>query len=288
MPNLKDIERLGKNRVDFVERLTAWLADQVEKLQSWLYDAFFEDVTGQIVIKGGLKQGTGSINRINTSPVWRVFYKRAELLGKEMVERMKQLSDLTGAYMNEVTGLDTLTDNQKATVQILNALGYDGKAFIKGGFFHNLINDVTAERRVKRLAIEAINSGKSLSDFQKSLKGLIRGDKAAGRLGVVSSHYYTNANTLYAEFDRALNNIQAERYELTHMIWSGPFVKGTRKFCADKKGKIFTREQVIAMDKQTWQGKIPGQSTLISMGGRNCVDIGLWITGELAEEKEKT
>ena len=146
------------------------------------------------------------------------------------------------------------------------------------------MNDSNVERRVKATAIQAIRAGKSLAEFQPDIKAMIKGGKASGKLGVVEGHYYTNANTAFSEFDRAMSLEVADKNGLNFAIWSGPRLTTTRDFCADKKGKLLHRRQIIALSKKEWRGKIPGQSCLTSCGGYNCVDTLLWVSTELAAE----
>ena len=284
MPSIEKIKRLGQDRQDLIDRLLNEFQKQVVRLQDWLMESFFDDFVQRVTVDGRIRQGEGYIAKIAASPFWRDFYKKSVDVAAWIIDQIPGIGKMVTAYFDEVTGAKTASETKAISETLLNRLGYDGKKIVKDGFFDLLINDKTAERRVKRLAIQAIVSGKDLKTFKTDLKGLIQGDTAAGRLGVVEGHYYTNATTTFAEYDRAVSEAQAEKYDLTHAIWSGPTLTTSRPFCKSKKGKVFSREQIQAMDNQKWQGKIPGQSTLISAGGYNCVDILLWITAGMAGE----
>lgn len=278
MPEFKKLRDNGETRSTLIEFLMEELGRKADGLADWLENEFWSDFEK---LNGTAAQRITGVNR---SGVWDRFYQKSKELANWILDNLGDLVGFLKGYFSELLGTKAATDVEKLATNMLNRLGYDGKKFTKGGYFANLINDVTAERRVKRLAIQAIMSGKELGQFRKELRAVINGDKKAGRAGVVRSHYQTNAGTTFAEFDRGLSNEMAERYELTHAVWSGPRLTTSRGFCLTKKGKVFSRKDIEAMDAQQWQGKIPGQSTIISAGGYNCVDILLWITEPMAKE----
>lgn len=284
MPDIDKIKRLGQDRQDLIDRLASEFQKQVLRLQDWLMEGFFDDFVQRVTADGRIKQGTASIASINTSPFWKGFYKKSLDVALWIIGKIPVVGKMITGYIDEVTGSSTAKETERLTGLFLDRLGYDGKQIVKGGFFDLLVNDRTAERKVKRMAIQAIAAGKDLKKFKSELRLLIDGNKASKKPGVVESHYYTNANTTFAEYDRTVCEQQADKYELTHAIWSGPKLTTSRPFCMARKGKVFSRAQLIAMDSKEWQGKIPGQSTLVSAGGYNCVDILLWITAGMAHE----
>lgn len=278
MPNFKKLRDNGESRSTLIEFLMEELGRKADALADWLESEFWADFEK---MNGTTGQRISAVNR---SGVWDRFYRKSKEIADWMLGGLEDILGFLKGYFSELLGVKSVSDIEKMSVQMLDRLGYDGKKFLRGGYFANIINDVTAERRVKRLAIQAIMSGKELKDFRKELRAVLLGDKKAGRSGVIRAHYQTNASTTFAEFDRGLSNEMANKYELTHALWSGPRLTTSRDFCLAKKGKVFTRAQIEAMDGQKWQGKIPGQSTIISAGGYNCVDILLWITDEMANE----
>lgn len=287
MALIDEIKKEGRERQAFIDTLLAAFAYRVADLERWLYDGFYDDFVKRVVVGGRIGTKESNIAKINNSPFWGKFYKKsAEMVGWILDNLVPLINKLT-SYFDLVTATDTSVEVRMTAQKMLDRLGYNGKEILRGGYFDTLINDVTAERRVKRAAIQAIVAGKSLKEFQSDLNVLLNIDKQSGRLGVVSSHYQTNANTLFAEFDRAVSFEQAKKYGLGHALWSGPQLTTTRAFCKSKKGKVFTIDQINAMDAQTWQGKIPGQATIISAGGYNCVDLLLWITDGMAEEMQQ-
>lgn len=284
MPDINKIKRLGQDRQDLIDRLLNDFQKRVVQLQDWLMEGFFDDFVQRVTADGRIRQGERYIAKVNTSPFWKSFYQKSLDVAVWIINQIPVVGKMLTGYFNELTGRNTDSETKTISELFLNRLGYDGKQIVKGGFFDLLINDRTAERRVKRLGIQAIVAGKDIKTFKSDLKAVIQGDKAANRPGVVEGHYYTNANTVFAEYDRTVSEVQADKYELTHAIWSGPKLTTSRPFCISKKGKVFSLEQLQAMDNQTWKGKIPGQSTLVSAGGYNCVDILLWITAGMAQE----
>ena len=286
MPTLKEIEQSGEKRVDLMERILADFDSRLRRAQDWLFDALWEDVLKKIVVEGKVKTGLPSIRAVNTSPVWAAYYRRLrDEVTLWMVDVMgtKLTDSILSFFKLQVPATDLETRTRAAANSLLTALGYDGAKFVDGGTLHLLTYDTTAERKVKALAIAAVASGRSLPAFKRDMLTIIKGD--AGQLGIVERHFQTNANTAFAEFDRSLSGQLAERYGMNYAIWSGPRMTTSRPFCLARKGKVFSRAELQAMDKLKWQGKIPGQSTLLSAGGYNCSDILLWITDELAQMK---
>lgn len=289
MPTLKDIEQSGESRVNLMERILADFDSRLRRAQDWLFDALWEDVLKKIVVDGKVKKGLPSIRAVNTSPIWATYYRYLrDEVSMWMVEVMggKLTDSILDFFKIQVPANDLEARTRAAAKGLLNALGYDGAKFVDGGTLHLLTYDTTAERRVKALAIAAVASGRSLPAFKRDMISIIKGD--AGRLGIIESYFQTNANTAFAEFDRSLSLELADKYGMNNVIWSGPKLTTSRPFCLARKGKVFSRAELEAMDKLKWQGKVPGQSTLRSAGGYNCSDILLWITDELAAQKRAT
>lgn len=288
MPTLKEIEKAGERRVDLIERILSDFESRLRRAQDWLFDNLWEDILKKIVVGGKVKRDLKAVRAINTSPVWKKYYQYlfAEI-GQWMVNTMQgPLAESILSYFRlQVSdkGLDKRT--REAGQSLLIRLGYDGGKFVENGGLYLLTTDNTAERKVKALAIVAATSGSPLAAFKKDMAKIIKGDTE--NLGIVERHFQTNANTAFAEFDRQLNWDLADAYGLNYVIWSGPRMKTSRPFCLARKGKVFRKDEVAAMDKLNWAGKIPGQSTLISAGGYNCSDILLPITDELAAQKKQ-
>lgn len=274
-------DEIVKKHGDLLQKVLNDFYGQVDKLQEALYTDFYNDFVSKLTSDGKIKQSGASA--LNTLPAWRKYHQSSRNLAEWIVDKINEIIQSAAEYFGFVTKKKVTKEVSEVAKLLLDRLGFDGKKFVSGGILESLTMDITAERLVKAIAIQAINAGRTLQQFQKQLKYLIVGDKAAGRAGVVESHYKTNANTLFAEFDRALSYNVAVKYELTHILWSGPVVRDSRSFCRKRKGKVFTIEQVKEFDKLSWPGKIPGQSTIISGGGYNCIDNLLYITSELAE-----
>jgi len=288
MPTLRDIERSGESRVSLMERILADFESRLRRAQGWLFDQLWEDLLKKIVVDGQIVKGMGSIRAINTSPVWGRYYRYLrDEIAFWMVEIMggKLTDSILEFFTLQVSSPDLEGRTRAAANNLLTSLGYDGGKFLETGTLYALTNDRTAERKIKAMAIAAAASGKSLKAFKKGMTTIIKGNKE--NLGIVERHFQTNANTAFAEFDRSLSLQLANKYNMNHVIWSGPKMTTSRGFCLSRKGKVFHRDEIKKMDSLKWQGKIPGQSTLISAGGYNCSDILLWITDELAEIKKQ-
>jgi len=287
MPTLKQIEKSGESRVSLMERILSDFESRLRRSQEWLFNALWEDILKKIVVDGKITPGMGSIRAINTSPVWGRYYRYLrDEIAFWMVEIMggKLTDSILDFFSLQISSTDLEPRTRAAANSLLTSLGYDGEKFVENGTLYALTSDRTAERKIKALAIAAAASGKSLKTFKKEMTTIIKGD--AQNLGIVERHFQTNANTAFAEFDRSLSLQLADKYKMNHVIWSGPKMTTSRGFCMARKGKVFHRDEIRAMDNLQWTGKIPGQSTLISAGGYNCSDILLWITDELAEIKK--
>lgn len=280
MPNWEKIKKMGQERQDYIAGLVDKFADQAQDLAIWLDEAFADELAA--IMQAG-QSVDEKIRRINASKVFKNFYQKSVNVADWMVDKIKEIGKMLSDYFAELLGGGKRAQAENEANKQLERLGYkDG--ITPGGYFDNLINDKGLERRIKRLAIGAILSGKDFSTFRKELRQVFRGDKKAGKPGAVWAHYLTNASTAFSEFDRMTSFQMAEKNQLGWALWSGPRLATSRAFCISKKGKVFTKKQLMEMDAQEWQGKIPGQSTIISAGGYNCVDILLWITEEMANE----
>lgn len=255
------------------------LFERVRSVQSEFYDNLYDDIVKSLTENGKIKRG--NVGSLSAFPAYR---KASGRLLNWIIEAINELSESIAKYFGFVTKRNVSEDVRKATETLLNQLGYNGKKFSESGVLYSLVSDSSVERRVKVAAIQAINTGKSLKDFRVQLQAMILGDRATGKFGIVEAHYHTNARTLFSEFDRSVSYNIAAKYDLNYVVWSGPRLTSSRSFCASKKGKVFPVSEIKGFDKKDWQGKIPGQSTIISAGGYNCTDNLLYITKEMAEE----
>lgn len=100
--------------------------------------------------------------------------------------------------------------------------------------------------------------------------------------GLLKYYNATYANNAFAGFDRKIQMLKSEQLGMNKYLYSGGLLKDSRKFCVDRAGKVFTREQVLSWQKLSWRGKVEGRDIFTALGGHNCQHILSPITDELA------
>lgn len=142
----------------------------------------------------------------------------------------------------------------------------------------NAINGLIGESMVARVTqpfveqlTSAIATKASLSDTVKSLKIVIEGNKDTD--GRMLANVKTIAQTAQAVADRSYAAAVNEAVGAEWYMYRGGEIPTTRKFCEDRNGKYFHRNEVAAWGSQNWDGRIDGTNdkTIFTLaGGWNC------------------
>lgn len=84
------------------------------------------------------------------------------------------------------------------------------------------------------------------------------------------SHVDTIVRTRYMETDAIVTQKKAADVGVTKFRYTGGTVKDSREWCVNHVGKVFTREEIAAWERESWAGKKPGDPFVVR-GGWNCI-----------------
>lgn len=190
---------------------------------------------------------------------------------------------------------------------IVNAkLGIDDKGnLINGGYLKGLIEDTVVRNEIKKLVYNKIISGTGFKDLSSTLKNFIQGNENTA--GALNQYYRNFAFDTYAQVDRLNGTLFAEKLNLKYFIFQGTRRAGSRYFCLQNKGKVFSTDEAkewvnligkvitVPGKKEGTKKTVPigpiidGTSVtkatynpVVDMGGIGCVDIASFISEEIA------
>lgn len=234
----------SKSKRRLIYKLDNNLGRQVSKAEAVLADRILAFIEEKLDTSDGVVKNTkANLNKVqNLDGVWEEF-KKQELLPiiKEMVADFRQIHRLNTGYYESVftkTKMRTIRNNvEDATRQ---RLGLDEKGnVVRGSYIDELIRDRSILREIKRFTLLHVTSDVlSKSQLLKGVRNLISGKN------VLQNHFRTFVNDTYAEYDRTTGAEFAEALNLTHAIYAGGVIEGSRPFCRFRNRKVFTKEQI--------------------------------------------
>lgn len=161
-------------------------------------------------------------------------------------------------------------------------LGRNGKP-VRNGFLESFVTDPTLRRSVKQYAYRTKGSGAGLQEFTKGLGDLLSGQ--GQQAGPIVRYYKTYALDTYQQADREIQEQAAERLGMSAFLYAGGLIKSSRKFCIDKNGKVFTRDEALAWKELEFDGKPTNYDPLRDLGGYGCRHHKNYITDKMAKRR---
>lgn len=151
---------------------------------------------------------------------------------------------------------------------------------VPGGYLSTLVGDTTAQRELLKYAYTSQASGAGISAYRKGLQELVTGGN--GAKGLMEKLYAESGDT-FAEADRSLQGIAAERLKLTCFLYQGGLIKSSRPFCVKRNGKVFTGAEIDLFGTKNdtydgytkkseglFSGKSDPYQPRINLGGHSC------------------
>lgn len=202
------------------------------------------------------------------------------------------VGEANGLYFRALdTGLkDYAAVQRHATSLLLDRFGLSASGEVaNGGFFDLFIKDTTLRSQVKQLAWRSKSSGVGLVKFKQQVRTLVGGNPGAeaggtgtASTGLVERHFNTFAYDTYQQADAATQDYYAVQLKLPAALYLGGEIKTTRKFCHERQGKVFTRDEIAGWIKLNFAGKTPDYNPFTDRGGYNCRHHYHYITARMA------
>lgn len=165
---------------------------------------------------------------------------------------------------------------------------------IKDGFIDSITSNRNIAQKTKQAVLTAVLNGAPLGTLTKTLTNYIGGTEQKD--GAIQNQFKTFVYDTYSQFDAETSNAFANELSLNYAIYEGGIVDGTRPFCAERNGNVFTREEVEAFgtprDKfggyiNKALGKFAGKNDNYiperDRGGYNCGHYYNWVSYNIAK-----
>ena len=282
---LEVLKETRKVRFQEIEASEKMLMQNAGTLQQKLFNLLMQKINESVDVKSGnFVSSQGNVNNWTATTFIQDFFdkKANPEMFRFFVDSFGRLDNVGLAYYSayQKEGFDQFAE--KTIESFKTTLGITQDSLFEGsGFVPKLLTDTTVQGEVSRAVIQAINEGQSLADFRDLASNLILGKES--KLGVIESHYYTNAFDSFSVYDRTLNNVFGSELSLNYAIYQGGTIETTRLFCSERNGKVFNKETILSWQSEDWDGKKEGHNILIDAGGWKCRHIYDWISWPLAK-----
>lgn len=142
----------------------------------------------------------------------------------------------------------------------------------------------TLQNSIVQIFNRAILEGGDYFDYKQQINQYATGGKLAK--GVFSHYLDTAVFDLKTQVVREQANEMSKVLKMDFFIYMGGLRGGSRKFCIDKSGKLFHREDAKKWESQTWDGKRKsgGYVGIVHLGDINCYHRTGFVTNEVARQ----
>lgn len=306
----KKIQDIVNKKQEYIDNSRNNLEKSVVKMQETLLNKVIEDILPQLDTKNGKILNTVNNLRLieKLDKIYNTFNINTQAnVVKSIGVSLQGLNKFNNNYFTELA-LDDITKKRfdsvvKSTNNQMNAsVGIDKSGNInKGGFLDSFVNDKTLLTELKQMVVRGVTGQQNIANFKNEIKTKITGnDKVTGGF---ERYYKGFAYDIFQEYDRAYGQNMANEFNLNHAIYQGGLINGSRDFCRDHEGHVYTRDEISQFGKWTYakaehiekfkdpgaqEGipsyieKFPNYNPFIHCGGFNCRHQLSWIPKEYA------
>lgn len=275
----------SKSRESFIDKYTRLLKEKATSLQSRYYTELLDKFVSELEIdsSGNIKSNTKNRNLVRRLTKIHNDFADEEFttLLEWLLNRMSDLNKLNRKYFNAQIDVDTKL-SEKIEDKQFEELGYEDDKIKKDSFLYDVKESKSALDKLKRFAASAVIGGVAIKVFKKTFKDLVKGTDE--RLGLIDSFVSERIVDIFTIHDRAIGDRYSKELKMGAAIFNGPDLPGSRQWCLEKKGQVFTKKEIESWRNESWQGKNDNYNPVRDVGGHNCVDVLDWITDELAKE----
>jgi len=284
----KDPNKIHNNKLDYLDKAEERLSKSATSAERWLFRRIVEEVIPELKRDNGvITNDNENINLLTTklNAVFRRFNKDVNKgLVKQILGDFTQISIFNNDYFfesSDKTAKEFKPIKKKVETLMLRSLGYQADGTVKAeSFISSLTSNNEINRQIREIAIRSIQGGNKISDLTEELSEAIRTNEKG--LGVLNRYYKQTVQDRYSQYERAESKTYADALKLQAFIYSGGKVQDTRRFCCQRNGLVFTREEAQAWRSLNFQGKNKGYVPLVDLGGYNCRHSTQWISNAQA------
>ncbi|OED34282.1 hypothetical protein AB832_07955 [Flavobacteriaceae bacterium (ex Bugula neritina AB1)] len=270
---ISDLRKIAAKRSSFMRKSESGLLSRAAILQKRLNNYVLNVLLPSLEVKDGrIVNSQKNIKAINKSKAVRRFFK--EVVNISLYEyydkQFRGLESRTESYFNE------FNPSSRTIKQVTGK----GKTLIDG-VLNDLFDNNEVVRSIQNTIRAAISSNQRNTALRSTLTEQIKGKE--DKLGLIQSYHYKNGYDKFQSYSRTLDEGFSKVLNLNYAIYAGGEIKTTRDFCEKRNGKVFNREEIMAWNNLSWQGKIEQGDVLINAGGYKCRHDYDWISYELAK-----
>lgn len=227
------------------------------------------------------KNGNMKGSKVSIKMANQIHVEIAKEFEKEFGSAVSSVLEKRRAFVSKISGffsdLEIPNSFSAVTKSMLKAL--TEQDFI---VYKTLSQETT--NRIAQSIYDGVIGGQKFSQTVRSIRAAITGyEDVAGR--PLTQYAQTYAQDSLMRYYATIQKQSADDGGLTDFMYVGDVIKTTRPFCKSHAGKIYSREEIDELDKQTWQGK--SGSVWVSRGGYNCRHHWVAVKKEFVESDEK-
>lgn len=278
------IRKSAGDRTKLIDTLLAALDKEVAKAQRGLLQRFISEWVDKLDIdENGVVKNTLRNRRMlaTVDTVFNDFVKNEGIqVAKTIVEGVTKVIDFNGQYYKNFGTSAVLSDIKPIVKEYMQSwLGLKGNGALEGnGYLQKTVSDVKVLGELKNLALRSVSGQQGYQALKEEVKTFIDGNKDSA--GMLQRYYRNFVYDTYSQVDRATAEVYAVRLEMDYALYEGGLIKTSRKFCKERNGKVFTRDEINQFDPKV--AKQPNYNPFTDLGGYGCRHHLNWIPYSVA------
>lgn len=283
MPN--KIKKAANDRTALIGGIISIIENKLGAAQNDLFKKLISDLVDNLDREGDQIKNTLRNKRM-IALVDNVFTDYAKGKGLEVaasvIKGVSQVMDFNGKYFEvftEPAKLAPIHDVVKGNLTDWLGISKTGKVQ-PNGYLDTLINDPNIKNQVKDLTVKSVFNQAGYQETKKILSDFVTGNEETGGVGAMKKYYRNFVYDTFSQIDRTSGKLYADKLQLNYAIYEGGLVEKSRKFCIDRNGKVFTREEIAEFDPP--EAKPPGYNPFFDLGGYGCRHHLNWIPDAVA------
>lgn len=272
-----------RRKAKLIEDTELSVRRQLSTAERAMLSAIFDKMLDRMTTTGGrLSTVAGNYSILNDlGPIYDKLVKPAITnVAKGMASAILEGAVLSDQYFRSTgaQGLALAKASDASRALVRERLGITEAGRLKaGGYLQDIIEDNTVRDRVRRELLTAVDGGEDIRGFKERIRAYLRptdpyGETAPGPLERRIGWYAID--TLHRA-DRSINLQYAKVLGMPAAVWAGGLIETSRCLCQKLNGKMWTVEELEALDKTQWDGK--DGSLFVNGGGFNCRHTPRWV-----------
>lgn len=277
---LKFIQRAAGDRTKLINSLLEELSKNVASAQKNLLRHFIEGWVDKLdvdEVTGRIKNTLRNKRLLSTvDDVFARYVKDGGLaVAKIMVDGVNQILDFNGSYYKAFNTQAELVPIKAATLEYMKSwLGLKGNGALEGnGYLQKTISDPKVLGELKNFALRAVAGQQGYEATKSAVKSFIDGNKQSA--GLLDRYYRNFVYDTYSQVDRVAAANYSDKLKMDYAIYEGGLIKTSRKFCRERNGNVYTRDEIEQMEPT--EAKPPNYNPITDMGGYGCRHHWNWV-----------